>query len=82
MAERKRTVVLTDDAAKNVKTVATYRLNNAVKSIGTFGQCFGSNYEWADDQIELAETALLKAVESTMENIRTGKKIAKAGIQL
>ena len=82
MSERKRTVVLCEDIEANVKTVATYRLNNAVKSIGTFGQCFGSNYKWTEQQIEKAEKELCDAMAAALDNIRVGKRIAAAGIQL
>lgn len=80
--ERKRTVVMSDDSAQNVKTVGTYRLNNALASIKTFGQCYTGKFDWTDEQIETAETALSDAVVLAMKNITDGVKIAKAGIQL
>ncbi len=79
---RKRTVVMSDDSALNVKNVGTYRLNNAVASIKTFGQCYTGKFDWSGEQIEKAKGALRNAVDQAMKNITDGVKIAKAGIQL
>ena len=79
---RKRIVVMSDDSALNVKNVGTYRLNNAVASIKTFGQCYTGKFDWTEEQIEKAKGALCNAVDQAMKNITDGVKIAKAGIQL
>lgn len=77
-----RTVVMSDDSAENVKNVGTYRLNNALASIKTFGQCYTGRFDWTEAQIETATNALCDAVDLAMKNITDGVKIAKAGIQL
>lgn len=79
---RTRTVVMSDDSAENVKNVGTYRLNNALSSIKTFGQCYTGKFDWTPEQIEKASDALCDAVDLAMKNITDGVKIAKAGIQL
>ena len=79
---RVRTHVLTNNPGENVKDIAAYRLGNAVKGIGTFGQCFGKNYDWTEEQIVKAEVYLADAVADAIDNIRAGKRIAAAGIVL
>ena len=80
--KRTRKVVLTDDTTKNVKLFACSRLNKAVGAIRVFGQCFGSKYDWQPEQIDKAEAVLREQVEQTINNIKTGKKIAESGISL
>jgi hypothetical protein len=77
-----RKVKLTDNPKQNVKTFACARLNNAVRNIGVFGNCFGDKYFWTEDQIGVAEESLLAAVEQAITNIRSGKKVTSAGIIL
>ena len=61
---------------------ACARLNKAVNSIRVLGQCHGSNYDWADEQIDKTEEYLLNAVETAMKQIRSGSAVAVAGISL
>ena len=80
--KRTRKHTLTDNKVENVKDYATFRLNNAIHGIEVFGNCFGKSYEWTEEQIDKAETALLKAVERYIGQIRTGTKITEIGVQL
>jgi hypothetical protein len=80
--KRKRLCVLSDNKQENVSKFACARLNKAANSVRVFGQCFGSKYDWKTEQIDKAEEELICAVESAIENLRTGKKIAAAGITL
>jgi hypothetical protein len=80
--KRTRKVVLSDDSTANVKMFACARLNKAATSIKVFGQCFGTKYNWSPEQIDKAESVLMQQVEQAVNNIRTGKKIAEAGISL
>lgn len=82
MVQRTRLVKLTDDTSKNVSHFACARLNKAATSIKVFGQCFGSKYSWTPEQIDKAEAVLYERVEQAVNNLRTGKKIADAGISL
>ena len=79
---KKRTVVLTDDPKKNVSVFACRRLNNAVKSIQTLGNCFGDKYDWTPEQIETVKAELQSALDATIQNITNGKKVASVGITL
>ena len=73
-----------DNPEANVKGLATYRLNQAIKAIQNFGQCFGNNYAgaWTSERIEKADLALMNAVEQAITNIKEGKQIADVGIVL
>jgi hypothetical protein len=79
---RTRKVVLSNDANENVKKFACARLNKAAATIRVFGQCFGSKYSWTPEQIDKAQAVLTQQVEQAIDNIRTGKRIAEAGISL
>ena len=80
---RTRTNKLTDDAAANVKKLATYRLNKALDALGTFGLCYrGDNYSWTDEQVDKAEAALYAKVETVIANIRSGKAVVELAVQL
>ena len=81
-AKKTRTVVLTDDPVKNVKVFACRRLNNAVNSIQILGNCHGDKYKWTPEQIETAKAELQAALDATIQNITTGKKVASVGITL
>lgn len=77
-----RLVKLSDDTVQNVKLFACSRLNRAVSSIRVVGNCFGGNFSWTEGQIAILEKSLLDATKIAVENLRTGKKIADAGIRL
>jgi len=79
---RARKIKLSDDKKANVTVFACSRLNKAVNSIRVFGQCYGANYNWADEQLEIAEAELLNAVEKAMSQLRAGSAVAVAGISL
>lgn len=80
---KNRVVKLVDgDPVANVRVVATHRLNKVLEAIRVFGNCYGSNYEWTEEQIAKADRAILDAAEQAITNIKDGVKIAKAGVQL
>jgi hypothetical protein len=79
---RKRKVTLTDDKKKNVTSFACARLNKAVNSIRVFGQCYGGKYDWTDEQIDKAETALKEATVKAIDQIKSGSGVCVAGISL
>lgn len=79
---RERKVKLSDNAEQNVKVFACARLNKALAGIRVFGNCYGSKFQWTNEQIEIAEQAILTAAETAIQNLRTGKKIASSGIKL
>jgi len=79
---RKRKVTLSNNKKENVARFACSRLNKAVNAVRVFGNCYGSNYDWTDEQIEKAETYLLDEVQKSIEQIRSGSGVAIAGISL
>lgn len=87
---RTRKIRLSDDAKANVQIVAFARFNKAVDSIRLVGKCTGHNYEYGkcmtgdtnENQIDRIESNLYSVVETAVDSLRTGKKIAEAGITL
>lgn len=82
MTTRARKIKLSDDKKANVTVFACSRLNKAVNSMRVFGQCYGANYDWTDEQLKIARTELLGAVEKAMSQLRAGSAVAVAGISL
>lgn len=79
---RARKIKLSDDKKANVSVFACSRLNKAVNSIRVLGQCYGANYDWSNEQLEIVETELFKAVEKAMNQLTAGSAVAVAGISL
>ena len=59
-----------------VEKFAAKRLSSALDGIRVFGQCFGSRYDWTNEQIIEADTLLLGACTKAIEQIQMGSKIA------
>jgi len=81
---------IAENKVKNVTEYAMKRFNHAVHAIRVLGNCSGTAYSYgkcksgdmAELQIDRIERVLYAQVEQAINNIRTGKKIADAGISL
>jgi hypothetical protein len=83
--KRERTHKLSDDAKKNVKCFATYRLNRYISAVKGLGACTGPQFDYTDSKMTPAQLGELirNLADLAAHNIETGNKASVvSGIQL